>query len=231
MRLLAKSAEDRYQTAAGLEADLQQMPGGMEAHGRIEPFPLGTRDVSDRLLLPERLYGREREIETLWRRSTASSRMARRSSYWSPAIPASANPRWSTSCTRRSFRRAGCSRPASSISTSAISRTPPWRRPFRVWSAISWARGEVELGEWRDALREALGANGGLIVNLVPELELVIGKQPPVADLPPQDAKNRFQSVFRRFLGVFARKEHPLALFLDDLQWLDTATLELSSNW
>ena len=74
---------------------------------------------------------------------------------------------------------------------------------------------------------EALGPNGQLIVNLVPELELVIGKQPPVADLPPQDAQNRFQMVFRRFLGVFARQEHPLALFLDDLQWLDAATLDL----
>ena len=76
-------------------------------------------------------------------------------------------------------------------------------------------------------LSEALGPNGELIVNLVPELELIIGTQPPVADLPPQDAKNRFQLVFRRFLGVFARDEHPLALFLDDLQWLDTATLAL----
>src|SRR5260370_10742589 len=65
------------------------------------------------------------------------------------------------------------------------------------------------------------------MVNLVPELELVIGKQPAVADLPPQDAQNRFQTVFRRFLSVVARKDHPLALFLDDLQWLDTATIEL----
>jgi predicted ATPase len=86
---------------------------------------------------------------------------------------------------------------------------------------------EAELGRWRDALRQALGPNGQLIVNLVPELELVIGVQPPVAHLPPQDAQNRFHMVFRRFLGVFARKEHPLALFLDDLQWLDTATLDL----
>src|SRR5258705_6221490 len=74
---------------------------------------------------------------------------------------------------------------------------------------------------------DALGPNGQLMVNLVPELELVIGKQPLVPDLPPQDAQNRFQMVFRRFLGVFARKEHPLALFLDDLQWLDAATLDL----
>ena len=86
---------------------------------------------------------------------------------------------------------------------------------------------EAELEQWRGALREALGANGGLIVNLVPELELVIGKQPTVPDLPPQDAKNRFQMVFRRFLGVFARREHPLVMFLDDLQWLDAATLDL----
>src|SRR6202044_3778555 len=86
---------------------------------------------------------------------------------------------------------------------------------------------ETKLGRWRNSLSEALGPNGQLIVNLVPELELVIGKQPPVAALPPQDAKNRFQIVFRRFLSVFAREEHPLALFLDDLQWLDAATLDL----
>src|SRR6202043_1969362 len=91
-------------------------------------------------------------------------------------------------------------------------------------------KNESELGRWRDVLREALGANGQLIVNLVPELELVIGKQAPVPDLPPQDAQNRFQMVFRRFLGVFARLEHPLALFLDDLQWLDAATLGLVAH-
>jgi predicted ATPase len=86
---------------------------------------------------------------------------------------------------------------------------------------------EAEVGQWRHALLEALGQNGQLMVNLIPEVEFVIGKQPPVADLPPQEARNRFQLVFKRFLGAFATAEHPLALFLDDLQWLDTATLEL----
>jgi predicted ATPase len=86
---------------------------------------------------------------------------------------------------------------------------------------------EADLRRWRDALSDALGPNGQLMVNLVPALELMIGRQPPVPALPPQDAQNRFQMVFRRFLGVFARKEHPLALFLDDLQWLDRATLDL----
>jgi predicted ATPase len=79
---------------------------------------------------------------------------------------------------------------------------------------------------WRRALDEAVGPNGQLIASLIPEVEFIIGKQPPVPDLPPRDAQNRFQLVFRRFLGAFARPEHPLALFLDDLQWLDAATLD-----
>jgi predicted ATPase len=86
---------------------------------------------------------------------------------------------------------------------------------------------EAEVDHWRHVLLEALGTNGQLMVNLIPEVEFVIGKQPPVAELPPQEARGRFQLVFRRFLGAFATAEHPLALFLDDLQWLDTATLEL----
>ena len=89
------------------------------------------------------------------------------------------------------------------------------------------SKSDDELGRWRRALLEALGRNGQLMVNLIPELALVIGEQPPVPELPPQDAQSRFQLVFRRFLGVFARPEHPLVLFLDDLQWLDAATLDL----
>ena len=88
-------------------------------------------------------------------------------------------------------------------------------------------KSDAELAPWRDALREALGPNGQLMVDLVPELRLIIGEQPPVSELPPQDAQRRFQLVFRRFIGVFARPEHPLVLFLDDLQWLDAATLDL----
>jgi PAS domain S-box-containing protein len=88
-------------------------------------------------------------------------------------------------------------------------------------------KSEDELARWRDALLEALGPNGKLILDLVPELKLIVGEQPPVPELPPQQAQGRFHLVFRRFINVFARPEHPLALFLDDLQWLDSATLEL----
>ena len=131
------------------------------------------------------------------------------------------------SCTRCWFRRAASSPPASSTSTSATSLTPRLAQAFQSLVRQILSKSEAELQAWRDALREALGPNGLLIVDLIPELELVIGKQPPVADLSPQDAQRRFQTVLRRFIGVFARPEHPLALFLDDLQWLDAATLDL----
>jgi predicted ATPase/transcriptional regulator with GAF, ATPase, and Fis domain len=88
-------------------------------------------------------------------------------------------------------------------------------------------KSEADVERWRGSLQEVVGPNGQLIVNLIPELEFIIGRQPPAAELPPRDAQNRFQLVFRRFLGAFARKEHPLALFLDDLQWMDAASLEL----
>ena len=89
---------------------------------------------------------------------------------------------------------------------------------------------EADRASWREVLREPLGPNGRLITELVPELELIVGHQPPAPDLPLQDARRRFQLIFRRFVGVFARPEHPLALFLDDLQWLDAATLDLLEN-
>jgi len=89
------------------------------------------------------------------------------------------------------------------------------------------AKRDAEVNQWRNALRDALDPNGQVIVNIISELELVIGQQPPVPDLSPVDARSRFRAVFRQFLGVFARAEHPLALFLDDLQWVDSATLDL----
>jgi PAS domain S-box-containing protein len=227
LKLLAKNAEERYQTASGLEADLRQCLTEWDSHGRINPFPLGAHDLSDRLLIPEKLYGREREIDTLL----------------------AAFDQVVTNGTPELVLVSGCSGVGKSSVVNELHKVlvPPrglfasgkfdqYKRDI-PYATVAQAfqslvlpllgRSEAELGQWRDALSEALGPNGQLMVNLVPELELVIGKQPLVADLPPQDAQNRFQMVFRRFLGVFARKEHPLALFLDDLQWLDSATLGL----
>jgi hypothetical protein len=227
LRLLAKSAEDRYQTAAGLESDLRRCLAEWEAHGRIELFPLGIRDVPDRLLIPERLYGREREVAALLAAfdrvvADGATELVLVSGYSGIGKSSVVNELHKALVPPRGLFASG--------KFDQSKRDIPYTTLAQAFQSLVrhiLGKREVELGEWRDALRNALGANGSLIVNLVPELELVIGKQPPVTDLPPQEAKNRFQMVFRRFFSVFARKEHPLALFLDDLQWLDTATLEL----
>jgi len=227
MRLLAKNAEERYQTAAGLEADLRRCLSEWESHGRIDPFPLGTDDSSDRLLIPEKLYGREREVDTLL---AAFDRVVTQgtpefvlvSGYSGVGKSSVVNELHKVLVPPRGLFAAG--------KFDQYKRDVPYAtlaQAFQTLVRQILVKSEAEVDHWRHALLEALGPNGQLIVNLIPEVEFVIGKQPPVAELPPQEARGRFQLVFRRFLGAFARPEHPLALFLDDLQWLDTATLEL----
>ncbi|HEV3163477.1 MAG TPA: AAA family ATPase, partial [Isosphaeraceae bacterium] len=227
MKLLAKTAEERYQTAAGVAADLRRCQAEWEGHGRIAPFPLGTQDVPDRLLIPEKLYGREPEIDALLAAfdrvvAQGTPELALVSGYSGIGKSSVVNELHKVLVPPRGLFASG--------KFDQYQRDIPYPTLAQAFQGLVrplLGQSEAELGRWRDALCEALGPNGQLIVNLVPELEIVIGKQPPVPDLPPQDAKNRFHMVFRRFLGVFARKEHPLALFLDDLQWLDTATLDL----
>jgi predicted ATPase/signal transduction histidine kinase len=227
MKLLAKTAEERYQTAAGVEADLRRCLAEWEANRRIDPFPLGAHDASDRLLIPERLYGREREIETLlacFDRVVidGTPELVLVSGYSGIGKSSVVSELHRALVPSRGFYAAG--------KFDQYKRDIPYvtlAQAFQNLVRSLLSRSESQLERWRNSFSEALGANGQLIVNLVPELELIIGKQPPVTELPPQEAKNRFQMVFRRFLGVFARQEHPLALFLDDLQWLDSATLDL----
>ncbi len=227
MKLLAKTAEERYQTAAGLERDLRRCLAAWEAQHRIDAFPLGQQDTPDRLLIPQKLYGREREIDTLlaaFDRVITSGRpeLVLLSGYSGIGKSAVVNELHKALVPPRGLFASG--------KFDQYKRDIPYTTLGQAFQSLVrslLSQSEAELGRWCDSLNEALGQNGQLIVNLVPELELVIGKQPPVADLPPQDTQNRFQLVFQRFLGVFARKEHPLALFLDDLQWLDAATLDL----
>src|SRR5450631_2164725 len=226
-KLLAKTAEERYQTAAGLERDLRRCLAAWETQHQIDDFPLGQQDTPDRLLIPEKLYGRDREIGTLlaaFDRVVTSGRpeLVLVSGYSGIGKSAVVNELHKALVPPRGLFASG--------KFDQYKRDIPYAtlgQAFQTLIRSLLTQNEKALGRWRDCLLEALGPNGELIVNVVPELELVIGKQPPVPDLPAQDAKNRFQMVFRRFLGVFARKEHPLALFLDDLQWLDAATLDL----
>jgi PAS domain S-box-containing protein len=226
-KLLAKTAEERYQTAAGVESDLRRCLDQWERQRRIEEFPLGENDKSDRLLIAEKLYGRAREIDTLL---AAFDRVAAGgapelvlvSGYSGIGKSSVVNELHKMLVLPRGRFAAG--------KLDQYKRDIPYgtlAQAFRNLVRRLLGKSEAELQRWRRHFQQALDPNGVLIVDLVPELKLIIGAQPPVPDLPPQDAQNRFLLVLRRFINVFARPEHPLALFLDDLQWLDAATLEL----
>jgi PAS domain S-box-containing protein len=225
MKLLAKAAEDRYQTAAGLEHDLLRCLS--EVRGQIDAFPLGERDVPDRLLLPEKLYGRTREIDTLLASfdrmvNNGATELVLVSGYSGIGKSSLVNELDKELVPPRGLFASG--------KFDQYKRDIPYSTLALAFQSLIrplLAKTDPELEEWREAFREALGPNGRLITDVVPELELIVGDQPPVPELPPHDAQRRFQLVFRRFLAVFARPEHPLALFLDDLQWLDSATLDL----
>jgi PAS domain S-box-containing protein len=227
MKLLAKNAEERYQTAAGLESDLRLCLEEWRLHGRIDPFPLGARDVSDRLLIPKKLYGREREIDALLTTfervvTHGAPELVLVSGYSGVGKSSVVNELHKVLVPPRGLFASG--------KFDQYKRDIPYEtlaQAFQTLVRQILIKSEDEVSRWRSVLAEAVGSNGQLIVNLIPEVEVLIGKQPPVPDLPPQDAQNRFQLVLRRFLSEFARPEHPLALFLDDLQWLDAATLEL----
>ncbi len=227
MKLLAKTAEERYQTAAGVEHDLRRCRTEWEMQGRIDAFPLGERDVPDRLLIPEKLYGRSREVASLvdtFQQVIATGRpeLVLVSGYSGIGKSSVVNELHKVLVPPRGLFASG--------KFDQYKRDIPYATLAQAFQGLVrqiLGKSEAELQVWRDDLREALGPYGSLIVDLIPQVELVVGKQPPVPDLPPQDAQRRFQMVLRRFIGVFARPEHPLALFLDDLQWLDAATLDL----
>ena len=251
MKLLAKTAEERYQTAIGVEYDLRRCLDAVETSSSlsviprtnrsssdstelaevlpasIAPFPLGTHDISDQLRIPEKLYGRAHEIDTLlasFDRVVASGtpELVLVSGYSGIGKSSVVNELHKVLVPPRGLFASG--------KFDQYKRDIPYATLAQAFQSLIrplLGKSEAELRNWRDALREALGPNGLLMVDLVPELKLVIGEPLPVPELPPQDAQRRFQLVFRRFIGVFARPEHPLALFLDDLQWLDAATLDL----
>jgi PAS domain S-box-containing protein len=227
MKLLAKTVEERYQTAAGVESDLRRCLSEWESQGRISDFPPGQRDIPDRLLLPEKLYGRDGEIETLltaFDRIVAGGKpeMVLVSGYSGIGKSAVVNELHKPLVPPRGLFASG--------KFDQYKRDIPYATLAQAFQSLIrplLSKSEEELSKWRRALREALELNGRLILDLVPELKHVIGEQPPVPELPPEEAQRRFQLVFQRLIGVFARREHPLALFLDDLQWLDAATLDL----
>jgi PAS domain S-box-containing protein len=225
MKLLAKSPEDRYQSAHGLAVDLETCLERWRSGGDAGPFVLGTQDFADHFRVPQRLYGREEELSALLRafRRVAGS--------GAPELVLIAG----YSGIGKSSLVGELRRPlAEACAHFGAGKLERYGTPY---AALAKALGELVqqllaeseewTARWRALLLEALGGQGRLIVELVPQLALLIGPQPPVPALSPVEAQHRFQRVFRRFLGALASAEHPVVLFLDDLQWVDLATLEL----
>jgi predicted ATPase/C4-dicarboxylate-specific signal transduction histidine kinase len=227
LKLLAKTAEERYQTAAGLETDLKKCWLELERTGRIKAFPLGLEDVPDRLLIPEKLYGRQQECQIL---QDAFDRVA-----------ASGKPELILVTGYSGIGKSSLVHelqklivlPRATFITGKFDQTKrdiPYAvlaQAFRPLVHQILVKSEEEVEHWKNIILNALGPNSQLMINLVPELELVVGKQPGQAGLPRQRSLNRFAAVLCAFVGIFARKDNPLVLFLDDLQWLDSATLKL----
>ncbi|XYI02261.1 AAA family ATPase [Sorangium sp. So ce1128] len=226
IKLLAKMPEERYQTARGLRYDLERCFERWSSRGRIEPFPLGEQDVSDRLQIPQTLYGRDEEIAVLLRAfehvvDTGTPQLVLISGYSGIGKSTLVHELHKPVVRERGFFASG--------------KFDQYKRDI-PYSTIVQALQEIVLeiladsgglAAWKQRLLGALTINAQLIVDLIPRLELVIGRPPPAPELPPAEAQNRFRIVFRHFIGVFARKEHPLALFLDDLHWADSASLRL----
>ncbi|PLP99468.1 trifunctional serine/threonine-protein kinase/ATP-binding protein/sensor histidine kinase [Cupriavidus pauculus] len=227
MKLLAKTGEERYQTAAGVEHDLQHCLDCWARDGWIDAFALGECDTPDRLVIPEKLYGREREVNALvaaFERvvTTGVPELVLVSGYSGIGKSSVVNELHKALVPPRGIFAAG--------KFDQYKRDIPYSTLVQAFQNLVrplLGKRESELVQWRDALLEAMGPNARLMTDLIPELKLITGERPPVPELEPQQAQSRFQLVFRRFIGVFATSEHPLALFLDDLQWLDTATLDL----
>jgi PAS domain S-box-containing protein len=227
MKLMAKTAEERYQTAGGVERDLRRCLAEWETQGHIDDFSPGHQDTPDRLLIPEKLYGRTSEVETLLASfdrivKSGMPELVLVTGYAGIGKSAVVNELHRALVPPRGLFAAG--------KFDQYKRDIPYSTLAQALQSLVrqlLGKRDAELAGWRDAMLGALGPNAQLMVDVVPELKLIIGEPPPVPELDPQQAQRRFQLVFQRFIGVFARADHPLALFLDDLQWLDAATLDL----
>nr|WP_279537090.1 diguanylate cyclase [Aestuariicella hydrocarbonica] len=226
LKLLAKNPEARYQSSAGLIHDLELCADRLTTGQTIEPFALGQNDVVQKFLVPQGLYGRERELQELL------------------ALFEAAVLGGNEFCLVHGYSGVGKSALVNEIDRPLVRERgflvqgkfdqyqqgeayAPLAAAFRGLVQRLLAEPEASLKKWRERLLEALAPNAQLVVELVPELELIIGRQQAVAKLPPAEARNRLHLVLTAFLRVCAGEGHPVVLFLDDLQWSDIPTLEL----
>ncbi|MGP1386202.1 MAG: AAA family ATPase [Thainema sp.] len=234
LKLMAKNAEDRYQSAEGLIFDLQQCLDqlrsvGLGATGKIASFPLGQADFCDRLQISQKLYGRETEVQTLLdafgRVSEGAIELMLVAGFSGIGKTALIQEVHKPMTRQRGYFITG--------KFDQLQRNVPYAsliQAFRGLIRQILTEPPQRIGQWRLQLEAALGVNGQVIIDVIPEVERIIGEQPAVPSLGPSEAQNRFNRVFQQFVEVFTRPEHPLVLFLDDLQWADSASLRLIQN-
>ncbi|MDY7020878.1 MAG: AAA family ATPase [Cyanobacteriota bacterium] len=235
-KLMAKNAEDRYQSALGLKYDLEQCLQQLETTGKIISFELGTRDICDRFIIPEKLYGREQEVQTLldaFVRVASSQEKRIGNAPQSPEMilvagfsgigkTAVINEVHKPIVRQRGYFIKG--------KYDQFNRNIPlgaFVQAFRDLMNQLLGESNTNLVNWKTKILQTVRENGQILIDVIPELERIIGQQQPVPELSGSAAQNRFNLVFSKFVSVFTTKEHPLVIFLDDLQWADSASLNL----
>ncbi|MGB3532481.1 MAG: AAA family ATPase [Microcoleaceae cyanobacterium] len=225
-KLMAKNAEDRYQSAMGLKHDLEQCLIQWKDSGKIVEFQLGQRDLSDRFNIPEKLYGRDSEVQILLdafeRTAEGNSEMMLVAGFSGIGKTAVVNVVHKPITRQKGYFIKG--------KFDQFNRNIPlsaFVQAFRDLVGQLLCESDTQLAQWQDNITEALGENGQVLIEVIPELELIIGQQPSVTELSGSAAQNRFNRLFQKFVEIFTTKDHPLVIFLDDLQWADSASLEL----
>ncbi|MDI6741319.1 MAG: AAA family ATPase [Smithella sp.] len=231
MRLLAKNPEARYQNGFGLEADFRECLKLLEKKKKIETFELGSKDISNRFIVPQKLFGREKERSELISRFEEVANSEKGLSVMvvagAPGIGKSAmiNEIHKPIVAKRGYFISG--------KYEQFRRDKPYSafiQAFQVLVKQILSESEQRISLWKKNLLNALGDNGRVITDVIPEVELIVGQQSDLPVLGPEETRNRFKFVFEKFMSVFPQKEHPVALFLDDLQWADMASLQLMKN-
>jgi len=226
MKLMAKTAEERYQSAWGLKADLEECLKQLRTSGQISDFPLGTQEVCDRFQVSQKLYGREREVETLMqafeRVTTGQSEFLLVAGYSGIGKSSLVQEIYKPITRQRGYFISG--------KFAQYQRNIPYSALIQAFKELTkelLTEPDAKLTAWKEKILSAVGTNGRVIIEIIPEVELVIGEQPPLLDLAPAEVQKRFNLVFQDFIKVFTEPAHPLAIFLDDLQWADGASLKL----
>ncbi|NEP78854.1 MAG: AAA family ATPase, partial [Okeania sp. SIO3B3] len=225
-KLLAKTPEERYQSAWGIKADIETCLDELKTLGEISEFPLGNQDIAEKFHIPQKLYGREQEVEQLLTAfeqvSLGKTEMMLISGYSGIGKSALVNEIHKPITKKRGKYISG--------KFDQLQRDIPYSAIYQAFQELIrklLSEPEITLQNWKNQILEALGNNGQIIIDVIPEVEKIIGKQPQVEQLGATESQKRFNLFFQRFLNVFCKKEHPLVIFIDDLQWADLASLHL----